>query len=268
MLWWELTASEFASAVETVGGVCVVPVGVVEKHGPHLPLGTDVFWGQALAARAAQLEPALVFPPYYFGQIHEARHQPGTVALPRRLLLDVLEATCEEIARNGLRKIVLLNAHGGNEAMLQYFAQCVLERPRDWGVYVIRLGDKTPIATDGWTAMRGTELDYHAGELETSRILAVRPDLVKLDRAGEESGAPQKRLAHLPPVYTGIGWYADFPNHYAGDGAPGTPAKGRYALEHEAARVAAILAAIKTDTATPELLEEFYRASENPNTEG
>ena len=77
--WEELTASRFVKGVELPGGVCIIPLGVYEKHGPHLPLGTDMYQVRAVACQAAEKEYAIVFPPYYFSQINEARSQPGTI---------------------------------------------------------------------------------------------------------------------------------------------------------------------------------------------
>ena len=258
MRWEELTAPQFAHAVETVRGVCVVPVGVIEKHGEHLPLGTDLFWGQRLADRAAELEPAIIFPPYYFGQINEAKHQPGTVAVNRRVMLDLLENICEEIARNGLRKIVLLSAHGGNRSFLPYFAEALLESERDYVVFLIRGQDRSASDDPQWQAMHETQVDQHAGESETGQMLAIRPELVRMDDLPDKPGDPLGRLAHLPGGYTGIWWYADFPDHYAGDGKYGTAEKGQFLLERQAEKVAAILRAIKQDTVTETLTKEFY----------
>jgi creatinine amidohydrolase len=76
----ELTSPEFVKAIELADGVCVIPIGIIEKHGPHLPLGTDLFEAREIAFTAAKKEYAVVFPPYYAGQIFEAKHQPGTIA--------------------------------------------------------------------------------------------------------------------------------------------------------------------------------------------
>ena len=67
--WEEITSPRFPAAVEKAGGVCVIPMGVIEKHGPHLPLGTDMFEARETAFQAAQKEYAIVFPPYFMGQI-------------------------------------------------------------------------------------------------------------------------------------------------------------------------------------------------------
>ena len=72
MQWENLTAPDFAGAVKDTQGVCVLPLACIERHGDHLPLGTDLFLGMEVARRAAEIEPAVVFPPFYFTQILEA----------------------------------------------------------------------------------------------------------------------------------------------------------------------------------------------------
>src|SRR5215470_871157 len=78
--WEELTAADFVQAIHQSGGTCLLPFGILEKHGPHLPIGTDLLDVRHAALNAAEQEYAVVFPEYYFGQIFEARHQPGTIA--------------------------------------------------------------------------------------------------------------------------------------------------------------------------------------------
>ena len=90
MYWEELTADDFVEAVKSTG-VCVIPMGVVEKHGSHLPLGTDMIIGRTIAEMAARLEPFVIFPYYYFGQINEARHVPGTIAVSPELQMKLLQ---------------------------------------------------------------------------------------------------------------------------------------------------------------------------------
>src|SRR5260370_38507561 len=75
--WEELTAAEFRDAIQLSKSTCLLPFGILEKHGPHLPLGTDLLNVRHASLQAAQQEYALVFPQYYFGQIFEAKHEPG-----------------------------------------------------------------------------------------------------------------------------------------------------------------------------------------------
>ncbi len=253
MRWEELTGDEFPLAVERAAGVCLMPCSVIERHGHHLPLGTDMYIGREVCRRAAEAEPAIIFPENIFGQIAEARHVPGTIAFPVTLSLQFLEAACDEIARNGLRKIVLLNSHGGNSYLLALFAQAQLSRPRPYTLYVvdpILLPFEAPELEAQWA----TKVDGHAGESESSALLAARPDLVDLDTcpAGDE-GMPLGRLDALRAagVYTGIWWYADHPTHYRGDGRAATAAKGELQFQIYAGRLAAALRLIKQDTETP-----------------
>ena len=78
--WEELTAADFRSAIQQAQGTCLLPFGILEKHGPHLPLGTDLLNVRHAALHGAEQEYAVVFPEYYFGQIFEAKHEPGTIA--------------------------------------------------------------------------------------------------------------------------------------------------------------------------------------------
>jgi len=265
MRWEELTAPDFARAVRRTKGLCIVPVGVVEKHGEHLPLGTDYLYASAVAARAAELEPAVVFPPYYFGQVPEARHLPGTVALSARLIVELLGEVCAEIGRNGLKKIVLLNGHGGNRYLLP-FAKSMLEAERDYTVYLLDLDAYYSTKDDpGWQALKETEIDGHAGERETSCMLAIRPELVKAGAIPRRPGHPRGRLQQIDPAITGIGWYADYPEHYQGDARRGSVEKGQYLLDFHAGNVARVLKAVKRDTAAPRLFKEFYARSRRPS---
>ncbi len=256
--WEELTAHDFPAAVAAAQHTCLLPIGVLEKHGEHLPLGTDTLNSRAIAEQAVTLEPAILFPWYYFGQIHEAKQWPGAVALRRELLYSLLENLCEEIARNGLRKIVLLNGHGGNESFLSSFVMFLLEKPRPYTVYLIRLQDYYGVTNSPeWKAQMKSAFDHPAGEAESSLSLAVRPDLVKMQDVSAP-GLPQKRLGALGDMaYNAMFWYADFPDHYAGDATAATAEKGRFLLERHAARVAEIVRAVKADTAAPALQEEY-----------
>ena len=256
--WDEMTAPEFARSVKRSGGVCVIPMGVLEKHGEHLPLGTDLFRASHVAEEAAKREPAVVFPSYYFGQINEARHQAGTVVLESTLLLRILGAVCDEISRNGLKKIILLTGHGGNWQMLEYFCQCALERERDYTVYLPR-GGGDPGLDARIKAVARDRFDGHAGEGETSEIMVIRPDTVRMADDIPARGMPKKGLKHLPNVYSGIWWYAEHPDHYAGQARLASVEKGRLFVERDIRYVARVIRAVRRDSVTPRLTREFYR---------
>jgi creatinine amidohydrolase len=262
--WEELSAPDFAKAVERSAATAIVPLGIVEKHGPHLPLGTDLLDARELALRAARQEYTIVFPPYYFGQIFEARHQPGTLAYSERLIWDLLQETVDEIARNGVKKIILVNGHGGNNSFLPFFCQSQLARRRDYAVYLFQPASD-PESSPAVQKLRKTAMDMHAGEVETSTMLSHHPQIVHPERAGEQSGADQARLgASLPDTYTAIWWYARFPNHYAGDGRPANRELGETVVAGRAQQLTAMIRAVKADTKVLELQRRFYDQAEQP----
>jgi creatinine amidohydrolase len=256
--WDELTASDWPKALEQSSQTAILPIGVLEKHGPHAPIGSDLIHVREWSSRVAKQEYAVVFPDYFYGQIYEARHQPGTFALPSRLIWDLLDATCEEIARNGFKKILIVNGHGGNPNFLRFFVQSQLERRRDYVVYFYDPAADATL-TEKMNRMRKSDpaTDQHAGERETSTLRYLRPDLVQMDRAASESGANQQRLS-TPDLYTAIWWYAAFPNHYAGEGAAATREFGELVTEARLASLRAALRAVKNDTRTPALQKEFF----------
>jgi creatinine amidohydrolase len=258
--WEELTGPDFIQAIHKSQGVCLLPFGIIEKHGPHLPLGTDLINVRYASQHAAEQEYTVVFPPYYFGQIAEARQQPGTVSYSMKMQLNLLQETTDEMSRNGCKKIVIVNGHGGNESLLPFFAQAQLETRHDYVVYVYRWSP----GADPDRPKEHSKNDMHAGESETARTMIARPDLVHLDRAGQESGADQNRL-HLPNgVYTGIWWYAKFPNHYSGDGSVATKELGEYDMNAWIAGIADVVRSVKADEESLRLQNEFYEKALHP----
>lgn len=258
--WEELTAEDFRTAIQQAKGTCLLPFGILEKHGPHLPLGTDLLNVRYAALHAAEQEFAVVFPEYYFGQIFEAKHQPGTVAYSMELQLKLLQETSDEMARNGCKKVIIVNGHGGNEHLLPYFAQAQMASPKDYVVYVLD-GERSRA---GGPAKKSTGVDYHAGEDETSNTLYTHSELTHVDRAGRESGADQKRQ-NLPEfLYTGIWWYARFPNHYSGDGSVATKELGEWNVQGWISTIAEAIRAVKADDTSLKIQNEFYEKSKHP----
>jgi len=258
--WEELTAGDFRTAIQQSRETCLLPFGILEKHGPHLPLGTDLLNVRYAALHAADQEYAVVFPEYYFGQIFEARHQPGTIAYSRQIQLDLLQETTDEMARNGCKKVIILNGHGGNESLLPFFAQTQLEKPHDYVVYVVGLIQ--PPA--GGPARKSTGPDMHAGEVETSTTMVSHPDLVHLDRAKSQPGTDLGRLNLPDTVYTGIWWYARFPNHYSGDGSAATVEMGQYKMNAWIDAIVKAIRAVKADEESLRLQNEFYEKAKHP----
>ncbi|HEX9018267.1 MAG TPA: creatininase family protein, partial [Anaerolineaceae bacterium] len=250
MQWEQLTSVDFAKAVKETG-VCIIAFGVIERHADHLPLGTDFLNGHKIASLAAEKEAAVVFPPFYFGQINEARCFPGTVTLKPTLLLEVIFSVLDEIGRNGFKKIILLNAHGGNEHLLPYIAQATLYEQKPYTVYLFQR-EYNETDAKAWHDLLDTSLHGHACECETSISLANHAELVHMDRV-KPGTHPLGRLSHVPGAYSGIWWYADYPEHYAGDAGPATIEKGRKLRALEVNALAKFIKAVKEDTVTQEL---------------
>lgn len=257
MQWEELTATDFAAAVRETG-VCAVAMGVIEKHGEHLPLGTDYLNGHHIACLAAELEPAVVFPPFYFGQIYEARCFPGTLTIKPTLLIELIRSVFDEIGRNGFKKIVIYNAHGGNSRLLPFLAQCSLWEKKSYSIY-LPSSRLTPERARQWEAICETTRHGHACECETSISLANHPHLVKMERVPDSPAEPLGRMSHLPPTFAGIGWYSSYPEHYAGDARVASAEKGRALRQLIVDSLAEYIAAVKADTIVPALEEEFFK---------
>ncbi len=267
--WEELTAPEFPDAVVKSGKVCVVPLGILEKHGPSLPLGTDLIIARDVVLKAAQQEYVIVFPEFIAGQINEARHQPGTIAYSPDLVWKFLEETCNEIARNGFEKIILVNGHGGNNTMLSYFGMALLNKKHDYAVYF----------ANGWDIYANgqdkKEVDHqiqklpegslgHAGADEAAEIKVIRPDLFHPEKAQTQSGTNQARLKHLTVVTSGIDWYASFPRHYAGNAGTATDELGQAMLKATSNGLVKAFREVKADTVVLKLQDKFFENAENP----
>jgi creatinine amidohydrolase len=238
--WEELTAEDFVAAVQRANGTCVLPFGIIEKHGPSGPLGTDLINIRYTVEKAVQDEYAVVFPAYYVGE------------------------TVSEMARNGCSKIVIANGHGGNNGLLQYFNLTLLEKPHDYVVYTY--AGTGGNAQDLPAAARASKpgADGHAGEGEVSNVMTSRPDLGHPERAGRESGGNMARLALPAGVTTSISWYSMYPNHYAGDASGATATRGAAMAEYAATHFAVAIRAIKADQVSAQLQKEFFEKAAHP----
>jgi creatinine amidohydrolase len=258
--WEELTSGDFVKAIQQSQGTCLLPIGILEKHGQQIPLGTDLLKIRYIAVNAAKEEFAVVFPEYYAGQIFEARHEPGTIAYSASLQLELLQATTDEMARNGCKKIIIANGHGGNEHFLPYFAQSQLATPHDYVVYIFGLAD---LDVPGRPKVQSS-VNMHAGETETSQLMVARPDLVHPERSKDESGADQHRLNLPESLYTGIWWYARFPNHYGGDASAANTTLGNFDMKTWTNELVTAIRAVKADNESLKLQYEFFEKSTHP----
>ncbi len=259
----ELTAPDFVKAVQKSEGVCLLPIGILEKHGPHLPLGSDILGCRQVSSQAAEKEYCVVFPMYYFGQINEARHQPGTIAYSNEIIWNLLQETCNELSRNGFKKIIIVNGHGGNNDFLHYFCMSQLHSVKDYSLILFQASEDSAMMKK-IASMRYTTTGGHADEVETAMIMSIRPDLVKMNLATTQSGANQERLEVIPFQYTGIWWYARYPNHYAGDGSKSTVELGKTVFGFRADQLVKLIQTVKKSNKIEELQNQFYKDAADP----
>lgn len=239
--WNELISSEFPE-LDPDSTVAIFPLASTEQHGPHLPISTDVTIGNGMLAEVRRQLPddmsVLVLPTQEVGKANEHIHGPGTLSLPAELLIQVWTTIGLKVAEAGIRKMVLVNSHGGNLDLMGIVARELRVRANmavaatQWG----RFG--TP---EGMISDREKAFGIHGGDVETSLMLHFRPDLVNMERAenfvskAEWQKENFKYLQPLPPH--ALAWIAHDmnPNGVVGDAASGTADKGRLIAEHQAA---------------------------------
>lgn len=258
--WDELTFSDWDLALEKSNNTCILPIGILEKHGPGVPIGSDLIRAREWAKRATEEEYAVVFPDYFYGQVNEARQHYGTFSLPSDLTMNLLEATTDEIARNGFDKIIIINSHGGNPQMIRYFIQNQLEKKKDYVVYFFEPGMSKEVRNE-MMRIRKTELatDQHGGEREASEIKYLRPELLKLERSPDESGENLNRLKLPSTLYTAIWWYASYPNHYAGDASFASVELGKLITDNTLNELITAIKTVKNDRQTLEIQREYFK---------
>lgn len=285
MLWTEILSGQFERAVERSKGVCVMVVGCVEHHGKHLPLGQDVIHTAGVVELAAQKEPVVIFPHMYFGEKQGAGEFKGTIIFSTRLMLDILKESCEEMARNGFKKIILVNGHGGNTNLLYTFARSVLHEKNDYMVFVYNSWNAWPRVSrmlkvidagnrKAYPDLLDSDIEVlrnyvknnttggHGDLMETAMTLAIRPDLVDMSRVSEVDGRSTGYLSHLAKAgfYTPLDWMSSFPNSYASDAHEGNNERiGKTFLKETVHKTAEAFKMIKDDTLCEEYLKEWLK---------
>lgn len=212
----EITSAEFKRLIRK-RPLVILPVGSVEEHGSHLPLCTDSFQAEEVARRVALAFGGIVCPPLRYGDCRSTRNFPGTLSIGFDTLRMVTTDILSELARNGVDRILVITGHAGSAHMiaLRLGAHEVVERnPK---LKVMLLSDY-----DLAYELRGKEFpegDGHGGLIETSRMLNIRPELVKPSRPKGEKWAPQFMVVPDPERY--------FPSGVLGDSRPASAGKGK-----------------------------------------
>lgn len=272
--WLHVTSERLAALRDEAHGVCCIPMGCVEKHGLHLPLGTDILEASGIAYAASQLETVAVFPDFIFGDVPEkSPSRPlGNITVSLETQMTLLEELCEQIAANGFRKIMIYNSHGGNYHWLMTFLRKLSGKKRDFVVVIAK--DEMPVPHDmaerilaeGASAFPElTEEDValllkyheermrigHACMTETAFVMGLHPASVHLDRLGIESGRSTHAADYLAKagiLMKDSGWGVNYPNAYTGDDPIGCNERiGRAAVRMEAERLAGVFKLYKED---------------------
>lgn len=165
--------------------LAILPVGATEQHGPHLPLGTDTFIANEVARRVAMRVEALLFPPLPIGYSWVWRDIPGTLSIEESTLQAVIKDVARNLHRQGLRMLVIINGHGANEYPIKYAVRQLADEVAMKVLYFSYFNffgdeEKEVVESPRWLGM------IHACEVETSVLLAVRPDLCRMERAVKE----------------------------------------------------------------------------------
>ena len=253
--WEHLTPPEFKKLAREEQ-VCILPIGSLERHGDHMPFGTDGIVVHEICVKAAEQAPCVVFPTYWFGQVHEASCFTGTVNFSTDLCCTILQNLLDQIAMNGFKKILIVNGHGGNTNFLQYFMMSQSDREVDYTLYMtFAYGGERFEALDIWEAPGGG----HADECETSMIMAAAPGTVIMEQQTQpEPILPKHDLAHLKRIYTGLWWYDNYPENVTGNPSFASEAKGQAGMAAAAEDLADVIRTVKEDTALPAMQQEFY----------
>lgn len=263
--WLYMNCEELEQLRDKTGGVCVIPYGAIEKHGLHMPLGTDILQAEYYAYEAAKIEPVCVFPGIPFGDLSCGHPSTpcGTISLPMSTEFLLLEQLCDQIGRYGFHKILILNDHGGNNAWLTAFLEQLGNKKKNYVVAVTHsfyvetyreLLDLVVSSPSGTVPELTAEDEAtltryyndkiptgHACLTETSRVMAIAPGTVKLDRLGIESGKNRHvsdKFAAAGIEIRDDGWWEDYPYNYASEVDPADAtetigrALNRLAIEH------------------------------------
>ena len=251
--WADLATTDFAT-LDPVRTVAMLPVGATEQHGPHLPLAVDQRLVDGIVARALPQLPAdapvLVLPTQQVGYSPEHADFPGTLTLPVETVIATWVALGECVARAGVRKLLLFNAHGGQVSLLDIVARELRVR-RGMIVYGcswwnLPLGD----AVNGLFPADEHRFGVHAGDMETSLMLALAPGMVRMDQARDFASSSRERARRYPVLGNGrsakLGWaMRDYnPQGAAGNAAAASADKGEAVLQAAGRELARLLGEI------------------------
>lgn len=245
--WQEMTSAEIASA-DRSDWICVLPIAAVEQHGPHLPLATDALIASAMVDASVAMLPAdskvSFLPLLSVGKSDEHQDFAGTLSYSLDTMLRIIIETGESLARSGIRKLVIINSHGGNSQLMDLAA---LELRQRTGMVVVATSWSRFGQPEGLYSDHERRFGIHGGDIETSIMLAACPQLVRRELCAnfpsrqEEMARDFTHLRAYGPV--GYGWKMQDlnPQGVVGDASAASAAKGQASLDHAAQGFVALL---------------------------
>ena len=263
MEWKNMLPYQFNKAIEE-GQICILPVGSLERHGEHIPYGCDGGIAEKIAVEAAKKMPAVVFPTYYFGQVHEAAMHRGSINFPAEMLVSHLRMLLDQIAYNGFKKIMIISGHGGNRFFLQFLEKTLLDYERTYCLYIV---DPDSVLNEEEREKLShvyETKDGHAGETETSMCMAAMPGCVDLSR--QTFPEPIHRMGKmdgLKGIYTGYYFNADWAEGVTGSPSLATEEKGKSAMDIIIEAAARAIKTVQEDEEIPELQKEILQKCRN-----
>lgn len=226
----EMTAHEVSEALRVVDTV-LVPLGTLEQHGPHLPIGTDALIPIEVARRVAERLNLLVAPPIYYGNSTSMRRMKGVFTVTPETLASFLSDICRSLASQGFKKIVFINGHGGNTQVLDFIGHKLRE---ETGVKIVRV-DWWIVAFEEISRICEASV-IHADEGETSVLIACRPELVRMNKAVRDQTFTEMRKKltdgkpdNMPKVYVPFSTWTK--TGVVGDATKASREKGQEILE-------------------------------------
>ena len=246
VMWKELTAAELRDKAQA-GAVVLLPVGSMEQHGPHLPVGVDTYLSEGVCRAAAETiageMPVVVAPTLWCGMAEHHMAFGGTFTLDIPTYRAVLGCLLKSLERHGFKRALIVNGHGGNIAALAAFLP---DMARDVPGVALRVTTPYEPARKAIAPiLEDQDSVHHACEVETSMMMVVAPDTVRRDKLAEAHGPP-----HWTPQPPGVARYVSFRDATAsgviGDARRASPEKGHKLLAAVSGAIVAILRDAKT----------------------
>jgi creatinine amidohydrolase len=240
--WAEYRTTEYA-AIDPMRTIAILPTAAIEQHGPHLPVGTDTMIAQGMLDRVRAICPddldIRILPIQAVGKSNEHIHAPGTLTLTAQTALAAWQEIGLSVARAGVRKIVIVNSHGGNLDLISILSRELRVRA---GMLAVKCQWGSFGHPEGMYPPAEHAYGIHGGDVETSLMLAFRPDCVDMSVAANNRSSAETAL--IPPIGPiSMGWVSSDLNPVGtvGDASIATAAKGEATAAHQAAGFVALL---------------------------